>query len=116
MPVITLKNTVNSWASSAFEDTFRNEVLALNCEQLPLQQGLTQSSYVSDSGFYVVILNSFETTTAIHVKAGIFYAGIIAGSCCSDDPTPMNEEAEYCEVEFDIDKSSAETKITLLSV
>lgn len=113
--MITLINTVNHWGSSRFEDTFKHEVGALKNEQLPLQQGLTQSSYVSDSGFNVVILNSYETTTAIRVKAGLFYAGVIAGSCCADDPTPLNEQAEYCEVEFDIDKLTAETKITLLS-
>ena len=114
--MISLTRSVNYWGSPGFEDAFKVEVGALNNEQLPLQQGLTQSSYVSDSNFNVVILNSSETTTAIHVKTGIFYAGIIAGSCCSDDPTPMNEQAEYCEVEFDIDKSTAETKITLLSM
>ncbi len=114
--MITLKNTVNHWASSRFEDTFRDEVGTLKNEQLPLQQGLTQSSYVSDSGFNIVILNSHETTTAICVKTGIFYTGVIAGSCCSDDPTPINEQTEYCVVEFDIDKSTAETKVTLLSV
>ena len=110
--MITLTKSVSYWGSPGFEETFKVEVGALNNEQLPLQQGLTQSSYVSDSNFNVVILNSSETTTAIHVKTGIFYAG----SCCSDDPTPMNEQAEYCEVEFDIDKSTAETIITLLSV
>ena len=114
--MITLTRSVKYWGSPGFEDAFKVEVGALNNEQLPLQQGLTHSSYVSDSNFNVVILNSSETITAIHVKTGIFYAGIIAGSCCSDDPTPMNEQAEYCEVEFDIDKSTAETKITLLSV
>ena len=113
--MITLTRSVSYWGSPGFEETFKVEVGALNNEQLPLQQGLTQSSYVSDSNFNVVILNSSETTTAIHVNTGIFYAGIIAGSCCSDDPTPMNEQAEYCEVEFDIDKSTAETNITLLS-
>ena len=113
--MITLTRSLNCWSTSIFEETFKGEVTALNSEQLPLQQGLTHSSYVSDSNFNVVILNSSETKTAIHVKTGIFYAGIIAGSCCSDDPTPMSEQAEYCEVEFDIDKSTAETKISLLS-
>jgi len=49
------------------------------------------------------------------VKAGLLYAGIIAGCSCADDPTPIDEVTEYCVVRFDIDKATAETKVTLLS-
>ena len=113
--MIKLTNSLNAWGLPAFENTFRDEVGALDSEQLPLQQGLMQSSHVSDSGFSVVILNSSDTSKVIQVKTGIFYSGVIAGSCCSDDPTPLNEQTEYCEIEFEISKSTAETKITLLS-
>lgn len=89
--------------------------MALDSEHLPLQQGLTQSSYVSDSGFSIVILNSFDTAGVIQVKTGVFYSGVIAGSCCSDDPTPLNEQTEYCEMQVEISKSTAEAKITLLT-
>jgi len=82
--------------------------------QLPLQQGLTQSSYVSESNFTVVILNACDTVNNIYVKAGIFFAGVNAGSCCADDPTPLNEQTEYCEIQFVINKSTAEATIKLL--
>ena len=87
----------------------------MDSEHLPLQQGLTQSSYVSDSGFSIVILNSFDTAGVIQVKTGVFYSGVIAGSCWSDDPTPLNEQTEYCEMQVEISKSTAEAKITLLT-
>ena len=113
--MITLPESLKTWGSTGFEDTLRSEVGSLHNEQLPLQQGLTQSSYVSDSGFSVVILNTSETSSFIQVKTGIFYAGVIAGSCCADDPTPLDEQTEYCEVQLEINKSTAETKITLLA-
>jgi hypothetical protein len=63
----------------------------------------------------VVILNIADEAGFIRVKTGIFYSGIIAGCSCTDDPTPMSELAEYCVVQFDIDKKSAETTVTLLT-
>ena len=114
--MIRLTNSLNTWGSPAFENSFRDEIEALDSEHLPLQQGLTQSSYVSDSGFSIVILNSFDTAGVIQVKTGVFYSGVIAGSCCSDDPTPLNEQTEYCEMQVEISKSTAEAKITLLSI
>ena len=50
----------------------------------------------------------------IHVKAGIFYSGIIAGCSCADDPTPVDEQNEYCEVQFEINKKTAEATVALL--
>ena len=63
----------------------------------------------------VVILNVSETDAAIQVKAGIFYAGIIAGSCCADDPTAPCEQTEYCELQFVINKVTAETTVAFVS-
>lgn len=112
--MIVLTESLKAWGSPVFNDTFRRELGSLDTEQLPLQQGLAQSSYVSDSSFSVVILNTAEISNAIQVKAGIFYAGVIAGSCCADDPTPLDEQTEYCEIQCEINKTTAETKINLL--
>jgi hypothetical protein len=49
------------------------------------------------------------------VKAGIFYTGVIAGCSCADDPTPVDELNEYCVVQFDIDRMTAETTVRLLA-
>ena len=106
--------TLLSWGTSEFNNTLTKEVLLLDKSKLPLQQALEQSSYVSESDFSIVILNTNETDTDIIVKVGVFFTGIIAGSCCSDDPTPVDELQEYCELEFKIDKETAEVTITLL--
>jgi len=79
-----------------------------------LQAGLSQSSYVSDANINVLILNVTDTNDDILAKTGIFYAGVIAGSCCADDPTPMSEQTEYCEVLFNINKLTAKTTVALL--
>ena len=112
--MIKLLNALKAWGTSDFESVLKDEIQKIDVELLPLQDGLSQSSYVSDADIGVVILNLTETSDLIRAKTGILYAGIIAGSCCADDPTPVCEQAEYCEVLFDIDKNTAETTVTLL--
>jgi len=111
--VFNLPNTLAALGTPQFEQTLKDEIQNLDTGLLPLQAGLSQSSHVSDSDIKVVILSITETTDEICAKTGIFYAGIIAGSCCADDPTPVDENTEYCEVQFDINKLTAETSATL---
>lgn len=112
--MIILAESLKAWGSPGFEETFSAEVGSLDSTQLSLQKALKQSSYVSGNDFTVIILNTSETEYDIEVKTGIFYSGIIAGSCCADDPTPMDQQIEYCELQFVINKLSAETTIKLL--
>ena len=111
--MIKLSKSLSAHNSPNFKSIVKNEIKNLDPSLLPLQQGLSQSSYVSDSGFDVVVLNVSESDTGITVKTGIFYTGIIAGCSCADDPTPIDEQTEYCELLFEINKSTAETTVTL---
>ncbi|UCH54022.1 MAG: hypothetical protein JSW09_04330 [Pseudomonadota bacterium] len=113
--MIKLANALAAWGSPDFETTLKAELKGLDTAQLPLQQGLSHTSYACDGGIDVVILTVTEIPSGIRAKAGIFYSGIIAGSCCADDPTPISEQAEYCELQFDIDRRTAETTVTLLN-
>lgn len=79
-----------------------------------MQQGLSTSSYATDSPRKVMIILVADDEGFIHVKAGIFYSGIIAGCSCADDPTPVDEQNEYCEVQFEINKKTAEATVALL--
>ena len=111
-----LISPLHAWGTPDFEVTLKDEIQKIDPELLPLQKGLSQSSYVCDGDISVLILNVTETANDIVAKTGIFYTGIIAGSCCADDPTPVDEQVEYCELEFKINKLSAETTVSLLKV
>jgi len=113
--VIALTQSLAAWDSAEFKQVVKNEIQLLDADLLPLQQGLSHSSVVSNSPFTAVILNSSETDEAIQIKTGIFYSGYIAGCNCSDDPSPMDEENEYCELQFTIDKQSGESSVALLN-
>lgn len=113
--MIRLNKALNAWETPDFEDVLKNEIAQMDASQLPLQQGLTTSSYALDNNIKAIIIAVSESTDFIHAKAGIFYSGIIAGCNCADDPTPVEAQSEYCEVRLDIDKTTAETKITLVA-
>lgn len=112
--MIKLVNSLKAWGTSEFATILKQEIKNIETKLLPLQEGLSQTSYVSDVGISVLILNDTETESSIIAKTGIFYEGIIAGSCCSDDPTPVSGQTEYCELQFNISKLTAETTVSLL--
>ena len=93
----------------------KDEIQHLDMKSLPLQDGLSQTSYVSADKIDAVILKVTEAEATIIAETGIFYSGIIAGSCCSDDPTPVADLPEYCDMEFKIDKKTAETKASIIN-
>lgn len=111
---IRMPDSLHAWSSDAFRPVFKQEAEQLDAICLPLQQGLSRSSVVADSPFSVVLMAAEEDAQQIRIKAGIIYAGIIAGCSCADDPTPVDEITEHCEVLFTISKANAETQVTLL--
>ncbi len=113
--MIKLINALAAWGTPNFKHILQEEIKKIDLEQLPLQQALSQSSYVSDAEINVLILNISDTEHDIIAKTGIYYAGVIVGSCCADDPTPVSELNEYCELEFQINKVTAETTLSLLN-
>lgn len=112
--MIQLPQSLNAWGTPGFKETLKQEIERLDPALLPLQQGLSISSHVAERPFQALILGATEEAGSIRVKAGIFYAGIIAGCSCADDPTPIDEQTEYCVLQFDIDTATAAARVTLL--
>jgi len=110
-----LENSLRAWETADFTAILKQEIAQLGADQLLLQQGLSTGNYVSDAPITVSIHRVTEMENVIRVNAGIFYQGIIGGCSCTDDPTPISEINEYCEVQLDIDKASGVTAVTLAS-
>ena len=115
MSAIRLNKSLDAWSTPEFKDVFKHQIEQLDRGFLPLQQGLSISSHVTDRSVQAMILNQSEDADLIHVKAGIFYTGIIAGCSCADDPAPIAEQNEYCVLQFCINKQSAEATVALVS-
>ena len=104
-----------AWDTDAFNTTFIEEVCALDEGTLPLQQGLSYSSYANSDSLTATVLNKNSDDGFLFIKSGLFYTGVIAGCNCADDPTPVDENNEYCEVLFTIDKKTAVCSVSLIS-
>ena len=113
--MLYLNLSLQAWNTPAFNDVLLKEICSLDAATLPLQQGLSSSSYATADKLSAMILNIDNDDCEIIVKAGLFYTGVIAGCSCADDPTPVEENNEYCEVLFRINKRTAETNVSLIS-
>lgn len=109
-----MNRSLVAWNTPRFGSVFKEEVRQLGTSSLPLQQGLSRSSHVSGNDLEAVVLGAGEEVKCIRVKAGIFFQGVIAGCSCADDPTPADTLTEYCVLQFDIDKQTADTVVTLI--
>lgn len=112
--MIYLDKAMRAWGTPEFEAVLKQEVAQLDAGQLPLQQGLSTSSYVSDAPITLLVHRVTELENIIRVTAGVIYQGIIGGCSCTDDPTPVSEINEYCEVQLDIDRATGITEVALL--
>jgi len=111
--MIRLSRTLSALQSPAFKAVFEQEVRALDRSLLPLLQGMSHGSQLGAAELGVMVIGAADHGSSVRVKAGIFFTSVIAGCSCADDPTPIGEIAEYCELLFDIDKGSANTQVTL---
>lgn len=111
--MIRLDKSLSAWGTPAFAVVLKQELEQL-AAQLPLQQGLTTGSYVTADPITVIVNSTAEMDRVIRVRAGICYQSVIAGCSCEGDPTPTSENTEYCEVQVDIDKTTAATTVALL--
>ena len=112
--MIKLTKTVDAWDTPDIRQVIKGEIEHLDSQLLPLQAGLSLGSYVSENKFSVMILGVSEEAGIIFARAGFFYTSIIAGCNCADDPSPVEEQTEYCEMQFEINKETAEATVKLL--
>jgi hypothetical protein len=115
MTDFSLPRALAAWGTPGFADVFRNEVEHLDARLLPLQQGLSGTSWVADAPFKVMLIAATDAGTRIRVKAGIFYSGLLGGCSCADDPTPLEPQPEFCELWFEIDKPGGAARVGLVA-
>ena len=112
--MIHLPKSLAAWGGADFNTALKQEIEQMEGAQLPLQAGLSRSSYATGKPHTAVTLGAADDEACIRARVGIFYTGVIAGCNCADDPTPMDEENEYCEVQVSIDKRTGEATVSLL--
>ncbi len=109
-----LEKSAKAWGSPDFQRVFKQEI-ADNSAGLPLQQGLSSSSYALTDRIDAMIIGSMEEEGVLKLKAGIFFEGVLGGCSCADDPTPVERQSEYCEMLIEIDGKTGEATASVSS-
>jgi len=112
---MTLTDTLHAWGTPEFKHCFTSELEKIPADQLPLQQALEHTSRVSNEPFTVTMISSSDDPACIHVKAGVFYSGIVDPGACIEDQASLNTVTEHCELQVDIDKKSGNATVILLN-
>jgi len=103
-----LQRSLRAFGTPDFPAVLREELAALGPDALGLQQEISAGNTALSDGIGIMILHHLETSDTVQVRAGVFFTSILGGCACADDPTPENENAEYCEIEITIDRRSGE--------
>jgi hypothetical protein len=111
---INLVHLLKYKGTPEFDARLKQELIGLGLDDLPLQQGLSNSSVALDDELSVVILDTRDYHSKLTINVALFYTGIITGCHCADDPTPQNVLQEHCEIQIDIDKDNGNASIRLL--
>lgn len=98
------------------EATFKAEISALDPGELPLEEGMARGSVATGDAVSAMVISIGIEPECVRVHAGLFFTSVIAGCACTNDPSPMNDEAEYSEVVFEIERPDGATRVRLLDV
>lgn len=110
-----LDKALSAWGMPDFEAALKREIEQVDPRLLPLQQGLSAGSHALAEPVRATLLHVADMEAALRVKVGVFFSSVIAGCSCADDPTPADRLTEYCVVQLDIDKSSGDATVTLVT-
>jgi len=103
-------------AAAAAEDVeaaFKQDIAALNPDDLPLEQAMAYGNLASGEDLSAMLLRVEEDGERRRVHAGLFFSSRVIGCACADDPTPESDLAEYVEVVFDVHRPDGETRVLL---
>ncbi|MEW6163687.1 MAG: hypothetical protein AB1642_01350 [Pseudomonadota bacterium] len=110
--MIHLPASMRAWGTPDFAAALKRELAACGAA-LPLQQAVAASGVALDDGLEVMLIAVRAEGGCIHARVGVFFAGVVAGCNCADDPTPVEALPEYCELALRLDPSTALATVTL---
>jgi hypothetical protein len=110
LPVTRLENSVRAWNTDAFAGVLKADILELGGAVLPLHEAAT-TGCVDEGDIGITVLGSADNATEIHVNIGVFFAEIIAGCSCGDEPSTSNA---YCELLVSIDKATGLARFAVI--
>lgn len=107
-----LHRSLRAYGSSDFAATLQRELAEAGLDALGLQQALRAGSIALEDDLGVMILRADASPGHLDLHLGLFFTSIVAGCACADDPTPVDRNTEYCEVDLRIDRTTGRGRVT----
>jgi len=98
---LALPRSLQAWPGARFDPTLKAEIEALPAGSLPLDKATLTGWHIDDSHITATVLRVADDASKIFADVGIFFAEIIAGCSCGDEP---QSQGNYCELQVSIDK------------
>jgi hypothetical protein len=108
--MLRLPASLAAWGTADFAQVLKRELEA-QAAQLPLQQQLSGTSHVVDAPIQVMVLGAKADQASLVARVGVFFAGVVAGCNCADDPTPVEAQPEYCELRIVLSRCDARADV-----
>ncbi len=100
--------------SAELANVFSQEIAAGSTDDLPLQQGMAHGNVADGETLSAMVIRSEIEPRHVRIHAGLFFSSVVAGCACTNDPTPMHTEPEYCEAVFEIERDDGGTTVRLV--
>ena len=110
IPVPRLDNSLRAWGMDSFAGILKTDILGLADGVLPLHEAAA-GGCIDATDIEITVLDSTDNATEIHVNVGVFFAEIIAGCSCGDEPSASNA---YCELRVSIDKATGLARFAVI--
>lgn len=109
-----LDKVVRAWGTSKFQEVLKEEIERRAVDELPLAKALRYGNYLADERPAAMIHRVQQHGGFIVARIGLFFAGVDAGSCCANDPTPVDPHHEYCIIQLEIERATGEASVQLI--
>lgn len=109
-PVTRLGKSLRAWNTDAFAGILKAEILGLGAGVLPLHEAAA-GGCVDEGDVEITVLGTGDSAAEIHVNVGVFFAEVIAGCSCGDEPSASNA---YCELRVSIDKTTGLARFAVI--
>lgn len=107
--MIFLPQSLSTFGSDHFEQTFKQELVAQDEFARYLQQAMQFGSAAQLDDIEIMLNRVVSLDGDIELNIGVFYHSIIAGCNCADDPSPVEKNNEYAEIQIRIDGDNGAT-------
>ena len=99
---LRLPQTRAAWheqpAGALWPARLKREICALPVTALPLQAALQYGDRAIGQPRSMLLLDHQVTAGELQLRVGVFFASVVSGCHCSDDPGPPETATEYAEL------------------